>query len=114
MSVVIRLLLDENLSPELASRLADVFPGTMHVRDVGLKTAPDSAVWAYAASNGLIIVSKDSDFRQRSLLRGAPPKVIALLLGNCSTTRIESVIRSSAEMIGAFAGDQTAALLELP
>ncbi len=51
----------------------DVFSGSVHVRDVGLAPADDEAVWTYAAAHDLVIVSKDSDFRQRSFLRGAPP-----------------------------------------
>lgn len=37
-----------------------------HVRDAGLKAAPDTDVWNYARNNGFMIVSKDSDFHQRS------------------------------------------------
>ena len=41
----------------------------------------------------LIIVSKDSDFYQRSLLFGHPPKVIWLRRGNCSTAAVEAILR---------------------
>lgn len=65
-----RLLFDQNLSPRLPRLLADVFPDSMHVRDVGLRDADDATVWQYALANGLTIVSKDSDVQQRSLLFG--------------------------------------------
>ena len=39
-----RLLLDENLSPRLASALADVYPGSVHVRDVQLKGKSDQQI----------------------------------------------------------------------
>jgi Domain of unknown function (DUF5615) len=48
----VRLLLDQNLSPRLVRALADLFPGSTHVRDVGLSRATDDAVWNYAAPLG--------------------------------------------------------------
>jgi predicted nuclease of predicted toxin-antitoxin system len=32
-----KLLFDENLSPKLPNRLSDIFPDSLHVRDVGMK-----------------------------------------------------------------------------
>ena len=61
-----KLLFDENLSYQLARQLADLFPDSVHVRDIGLKAADDPAVWEFAKNNGLMIVSKDSDMHQRS------------------------------------------------
>ena len=57
-----------------------------YVRELGLREADDSVIWEYAKVRGFCIVSKDSDFQQRSLLLGAPPKFIWLRLGNCSVT----------------------------
>ena len=57
-----KLLLDENLSPSLVGLVQREFPGTMHVRDVGLLGASDRRIWEYARSNGFVIVSKDDDF----------------------------------------------------
>ncbi len=39
-----KLLFDENMSPRLVAGLADVFPGSVHVRDVGLDRATDAAI----------------------------------------------------------------------
>ena len=80
-----KLLLDENLSGRLVESLADLYPGSEQVLLLGLGGAEDGAVWEHAGLHGFIIVSKDSDFRDRSILVGAPPKVIWLRLGNCST-----------------------------
>ena len=38
--------------------------------------ADDKTIWRYAADNGLLIVSRDSDFHGWSTLYGFPPKVI--------------------------------------
>jgi len=90
----VKLLFDQNLSPFLASRLANVFPGSAHVQDVGLDRADDDGVWNYARANGLVIVSKDSDFHERSVFSGAPPKVVWIKRGNCSTDAIEQLMRT--------------------
>lgn len=108
-----KLLFDHNLSPRLATLLLDEYPGSIHVRDVALDRSPDERVWEYAASQGLTIVSKDSDFHQRSLVRGFPPKVIWVRRGNCSTHDIELQLRQKSPQIHAFADDSEAAFLEL-
>jgi len=45
----VRLLLDQNLSPHLVDALQDLYPESAHVRDVGLASADDEAVWSFAA-----------------------------------------------------------------
>jgi len=61
-----KLLFDQNLSPRLARSLADIYPESVHVREIGLRDASDDEIWEYAKNNGFAIVSKDSDFQQRS------------------------------------------------
>ena len=97
-----KLLLDENLSPTLVRTLAQVYPETSHVRDHGLKSAPDPQVWSYAEKNGCAIVTKDADFHHRSFLHGYPPKVIWIRLGNCSTREIAHLLISRQPEIELF------------
>ena len=94
-----KLLFDENLSPKLVQLLADDFSGSVHVHDIGLGGADDKTIWRYAADNGLLIVSKDSDFHGWSTLYGFPPKVIWLWTGNCLTEKIASLLQFNAEHI---------------
>ena len=108
-----RLLFDENLSPRLPAILADLFPDSRHVRDAGLKSADDEGVWVYAIREALIIVSKDDDFRGRSFLHGHPPKVIGVLLGNCSTRLVAQALRESHKQIALFERDESAAYLAI-
>jgi len=89
----VKLLFDQNLSHRLVALLSDCFLGSVHVRNVGLARADDASVWAYASDHGLIIISKDSDFHQRSLLYGPPPKVVWIQRGNCTTADIEGILR---------------------
>ena len=108
-----KLLFDENVSPRLVAGLSDVFPGSVHVRDVGLARATDAAIWGYARDHDLTIVSKDSDFHQVSFVRGPPPKVIWIRRGNCTTADIEALLRSNRTGILAFGAEADAAFLAL-
>ena len=95
-------LLDENLSPVLVRVLRDHHPNSAHVRDIGLKSAPDPVVWAFAAEHGYMIVTKDADFHHRSFVEGHPPKVIWLRVGNCSTTDIATLMETRQKDIESF------------
>jgi predicted nuclease of predicted toxin-antitoxin system len=112
----VKLLFDENLSPRLAEALSDLYPGSRAVRDCGLRGASDLEVWQYALEHGFAIVSKDSDFSQRSFLLGSPPKVIWLRIGNCTTTRADFVLRNEAARIHAFlaSGQESCLVLAHP
>ncbi|HLJ54001.1 MAG TPA: DUF5615 family PIN-like protein [Chthonomonadaceae bacterium] len=94
-----KLLFDQNLSPRLVTRLTDAFPGSAHVHDLGLDAAEDVDVWRYARDNGYVIVTKDSDFGDMSTLRGFPPHVVWLRTGNCTTRRIEELLRANKNSI---------------
>jgi predicted nuclease of predicted toxin-antitoxin system len=108
-----KLLFDQNLSNRLVRLLATEYPGSQHVRDAALATATDSAIWAYAASNGFMIVSKDSDFQHRALLLGPPPKVVWLRLGNCTSAAIVALLQSRQADLLAFEADPSASFLAL-
>ncbi len=108
-----KLLFDENLSPRLADLVRDAYPDCVHAHNVGLQGATDQAIWEYARDHGLIIVSKDDDFRQRSFLQGAPPKVVWLQVGNAGTTAIAELLRREKARVRAFEGDDESSLLIL-
>ena len=109
-----KLLFDENLSPKLPRLLADLFPDSLHVRDVGMKATEDPAVWEYAKVNDFMIVSKDADMHDLSLVFGNPPKVVWLRLGNCSTRQVKEILRKDFEVIKLFYEDAHVSLLSLP
>lgn len=108
-----KLLLDENLSHRLVVRLAEAFPGTASVDQIGLRGQPDTAIWDYAADQGFVIVSKDDDFRQLSFFRGYPPKVVWLVVGNAGTDPIAELLLQNKSLIGTFFDHVEDALLTL-
>lgn len=83
------------------------------MRQFGLQGADDEVVWNFAREHGYTIVSKDSDFRQRSFLFGAPPKVVWIRRGNCTTADIERILKERHPDIRQFCADTASALLIL-
>lgn len=108
-----RLLFDANISIKLVERLSDLFPDSSHVAHEGFIRADDPAVWRHAIEHGFVIVSKDEDFRQLAFLRGPPPKVVWVRLGNCTTDDVERAIREAAADIKTFGADPESAFLVL-
>jgi predicted nuclease of predicted toxin-antitoxin system len=68
-------------------------------------------VWDHASANGFTIVSKDADFNQLSFLHGAPPRVVWLRIGNCTTDEIEQILRRRSKDVVAFEADDEASVL---
>ncbi len=66
-----------------------------------------------ARQGGYTIVTKDSDFSDMSVLRGFPPKVIWIRLGNCTTQQIEDLLRKNHDEVVAFETDPAVGLLSL-
>lgn len=91
-----KLLLDHNLSHKLVRRLDDLYPGSSQTRLLGYARATDPEIWFHARTHDFVIVSKDNDFAELAILRGAPPKVVWLRIGNCSSAVVEQLLRRSA------------------
>ncbi len=108
-----KLLFDQHLSFKLAKRLADVFPGSNQVKLIGMQEAGDDEIWECARANGFTLVSKDSDYNDRSALLGHPPKVVWLRCGNQTTAYVERLIRSRLAELRSFELDEAAGCIEL-
>lgn len=109
-----RLLFDQNVSRHLVGRLAAEYPESLHVGSIGLDAADDRAIWDYAREHDLIIVSKDSDFRQLAFVLGPPPKAIWLRVGNQGTEAIRRLLAERVEIVKQFGASPEEALLVLP
>jgi predicted nuclease of predicted toxin-antitoxin system len=70
----VKLLLDENLSPRLVSRLGELYGSITHVRDIGLKRADDRMIWGWAREHEYSVITADADFVMLSQQQGFHPK----------------------------------------
>ena len=73
----------------------------------------DRLIWERAKQDGFIIISKDSNFYQRAVVFGHPPKVIQVKRGSCPTKQVEFIVRSHFGRIKQFDDDSQANFLIL-
>ena len=108
-----KLLLDQNLSRRLLAELDMFFPGSTQAALCGLDKASDSVLWDFARENDFTVVTKDSDFLELALIRGFPPKVVLLNLGNVSNQRVREVMLENAAAIAEFLQTSGQGVLEI-
>jgi len=108
-----RLLIDENLSEALTVSLHDLFPDSLHIRTLGSGGASDLTVWELARQHDCILLTRDEDFLRLSILRGAPPKVILIRLGNCPTQDVVHLLMDRFQTIQQFAIHPESTILAL-
>lgn len=88
--------------------MADVFPDSTHVHDLGLGRADDNTISTFAREHDYVVVTKDADFRALRLMFGqSVSRVVWIRSGNGSTTAIEQALRSRVQAIRAVAADDT-------
>jgi predicted nuclease of predicted toxin-antitoxin system len=109
----VKLLIDADLSDRIIPRILDLYPDSTHVKTVGLGAADDGIIWNFARDNNFTLVSRDSDFHQRSLVFGHPPKFVFVKIGNAPTSRVVDLLRASHPAIEAFHADPGASILVL-
>lgn len=74
-----KFLLDQNVSPALVGLLADADHLAEHVRDLGMREAPDDVVLAAARDADAVLISSDTDFGELLARSNAnEPSVILL------------------------------------
>jgi len=96
-----KLLLDENLSRRLVPFLLHDFPGSSQVVLLGLESATDTQVWQTAKDQGFVIVARDADFEELSLVWGQPPQVIWLKIQNPTRAATLRILLENREAIEA-------------
>ena len=79
---MLRFLIDAQLPPGLARRLAQRGHAAEHVNRIGFGVSSDGDIWRHAARVGAILVTKDEDFV--SLARREPTglQVVWIRVGN--------------------------------
>ena len=108
-----KLLLDENLSRRIVPFLQTAFPGSTQVALLGLEGSSDSEIWQYAKGHNFVIVSRDSDFQERSLVAGHPPQVIWLKIRNHSKTVMLNILLDHHQEIEQALAIQNLACVEI-
>lgn len=96
------LLFDQNISFRIVKKVADFFPGAKQVKDLNLHNSSDFNIWEFAKKNNYCIVTFDNDFIDISVLKGFPPKIIWLRIGNTSTNFIAEKIIENKSLIEEF------------
>lgn len=79
-----KLIVDAQLPPRLAETLRKAGYDAVAVREVGLRDAEDSEIWAYAIEKNAAVITKDEDFSERLLRAKISPIVIWIRVGNVS------------------------------
>jgi predicted nuclease of predicted toxin-antitoxin system len=89
--------IDAHLSPLIAAWLMWTFEEITAVplRDLGLRDADDEEIFRAAKAAGVVVLTKDADFRHLLNRFGPPPQVLWLTCGNTSNERLQEVLRST-------------------
>jgi len=108
-----KLLYDNNLSHKLVARLNDIYPDSTHVMMESLDESEDQAIWVFAKEKNYTIVTKDADYNEMSVIKGFPPKIIWLTIGNCKIQDIERIIRNKTIVINNFYHNDNSGIIEI-
>ncbi len=94
-----KLLLDENLSRRIVPFIQGLYPNSTQVALVGLEQSDDKTIRQYAIDNDFVIVTKDADYYDMTVLYGQPPKIIWLKTGNQSKAATIKTLQDNQQAI---------------
>lgn len=87
------LWIDAHLSPAIAIWIANTFDAeAFALRDLGLRDAEDIEIFEAAKAQGVVFMTKDSDFIDLVERLGSPPKIIWLTCGNTSNAKLKEIL----------------------
>lgn len=85
--------IDAQLSPAIATWISSTFGVTaLALRDIGLRDAEDPEIFEAAKAQGVIFMTKDSDFVDLVDRLGSPPQIIWLTCGNTSNAQLREIL----------------------
>ena len=93
-----RFLVDAQLPPALARKLAELGQQADHVQDLKLAASADRIIWQTAIDLNAVIMTKDVDFVRIGSER-IGPQVVWLRLGNVGKIELLSTITRSLPQI---------------
>jgi predicted nuclease of predicted toxin-antitoxin system len=88
-----KFLCDVHISYKVVNHLVSLGHEAIHVNEVLNKWfTKDTEICTFADANDLIVITKDSDFRDSYFVRNTPKKLIKINLGNISNTELIKVL----------------------
>lgn len=108
-----KFLLDQNISFKVKKMLREIYPDVKHLSDIELTNKTDVEIFNYAKELNYVIVTKDSDFADLSLIKENPPKIICLKFGNSSSMKVAHVLINENSKIVDFIKSTDSHVLEL-
>ena len=107
-----RILLDQNLSPKLIRKLADIFPGLESVYHHNLIGTADPLIFRWTQQQGIhVIINSERDFVELAERLGSLPKVICIRKCDFPSSVIEQLIRREAIRLYDFLQSDRAVLI---
>ena len=105
--MVLRFIVDTQLPPSLAEFFRRRGFDAIHVMDCpqGVLTS-DKEIINIAIEQSRIIITKDSDFMDYYFLKGYPPAVLLLQLGNIKNKELFFIINKHIEQISSLFSDK--------
>jgi len=84
-----KFLCDVHISYKIVKRLNSLGYESIHINDILEKChTKDSDICDYADTNNLIVITKDSDFRDSFYIKKTPKKLIKINLGNITNQEL--------------------------
>lgn len=62
------------------------------LRDLQLRDAEDERIFQKARQQGIVLISKDSDFVEMVLRLGTPPQLLWVTCGNVTNRRLQNLL----------------------
>jgi predicted nuclease of predicted toxin-antitoxin system len=95
-----KFLCDVHISYQVVNYLKSSGFETIHVNAILDKwNSKDSDICTYADSNDMIVISKDSDFRDSHFVKQTPKKLIKINLGNISNQELILLLSKNIDSI---------------
>lgn len=107
------ILIDENLSESLIPLLEPMFDRVEHARLSHGSGRSDRSILDRAATEGLMILTRDDDFDGLAVSSGSSVKVIRVASHNPTTSQVAAMIKQAGNRIECFASDPEARILIL-
>ena len=86
----------------MINKLKLLYPNAVQVREAGLENVTDFEIWEYSKKHDFTIVTFDADFYEINILKGHPPKIIWLRIGNTATKNLVQLFEKNYELISEF------------